>query len=152
MVQVLCILQQYVLCILLPYNTSCIYYQLITSWCFSEIVHIEYLLLLLLLFSSSSSVTDMMTVDFNAPCCGWECDIVWCQWSAVVTLNWRKKPFVPPLFLSVHQFTYSDYTVSPWPYICKIQRHLYYISCLINMNARLPSHPFCFWHWRLAGR
>jgi len=36
-------------------------------------------------------------------------------------------------------------------YFCKIQQHLYYISCFTNGNAKLPSPPFCFWHWRFAG-
>jgi len=36
MVLVLCILQQYVSCVLLPYRTLCAYYQLVASWCFSD--------------------------------------------------------------------------------------------------------------------
>jgi hypothetical protein len=47
-------------------------------------VHIECFIIIIIIIiissisisSSSSSATDMMTVDFNAPCCGWECDIV----------------------------------------------------------------------------
>jgi hypothetical protein len=36
MAQVLCILQQYIFYVLLPYSTSCIYYQLDASWCSSD--------------------------------------------------------------------------------------------------------------------
>ena len=34
--KVLCIMQQYVLCVLLPYSTSCIYTHLVASWFYSN--------------------------------------------------------------------------------------------------------------------
>jgi len=34
--KVLCVTQQYVLCFLLPYSTSCIYTQLVASWFYSD--------------------------------------------------------------------------------------------------------------------
>ena len=111
------------------------------------------LLLLLLLFSisiSSSCVTDMMTVDLNAPCCDWECDIVWPQRSAAVTLNWRKKPFMPPLFLSAHQFTYFDCKVSPWPCTFAKFNDIYITSVALSMGIPDCHHPpFVFDTWDL---
>ena len=41
-------------------------------------------------------------------------------------------------------------SISLTMHFCKIQWDLYYISCFINGNARLPSPPSCFWHWRFA--